>query len=80
MPAANPFRQLLPVYVGLALALFAFPGGVREWLEERNASGWLAAPLVVVAQIEAVSAAAGVKPLGERLRAQFAAAIGGTEP
>ena len=60
----------------LALTVFAFPGGMVDWLDERNASGWLAAPLAVARGVDAVSAAVGVKGVGERLRSWFAAVIG----
>ena len=39
--AANPFGRAAIIYVVLALAVFAFPGGFVSWLDDRNASGWL---------------------------------------
>ena len=60
----------------LGLTVFAFPGGMVDWLDERNASGWLTAPLAVARAVDAASAAVGVKGVGQWLRAQFAAAIG----
>jgi hypothetical protein len=47
-----------------------------DWLDERNASGWLAAPLALAHGIDAASAAVGVKGAGQWLRAEFAAVIG----
>ncbi len=69
-------RRLATVYAILALAVFAFPGGMVAWLDERNDSGWLAAPLAVARGIDAASGAVGVKQVGEALRKRFAAAIG----
>ena len=78
-PAASPWRQVSVVYAILALALFAFPGGIVDWLDERNASGWLDAPLAIARGVDAASAATGVKGIGQSLRKQFAAIIGGDE-
>ena len=60
----------------LALTVFAFPGGMVDWLDERNASGWLSGPLAFARGIDAASAAVGVKGAGQWLRGRFAAAIG----
>jgi len=60
----------------LALAFFAFPGGLVEWLDERNTTGWLEAPLTLARGIDAVSAATGVKALGQGLRKRFSSVIG----
>jgi len=74
--STSPWRWLRVIYAVLALAVFAFPGGLVDWLDERNADGWLTAPLALARGVDAASAAVGVKQLGERLRAGFAAAIG----
>lgn len=70
--ASNPWTRALTVYVILALAVFAFPGGMVAWLDERNGGGWLEAPLALARAVDAVSAATGVKQLGEGLRKRFA--------
>jgi len=75
--STSPWSWLRVIYAVLALTVFAFPGGLVDWLDERNASGWLAAPLAVARGVDAASAAVGVKAVGERLRGWFAAAIGG---
>jgi len=71
----SPWAWLRVLYAVLALTLFAFPGGLVDWLDERNASGWLSAPLATARAIDAASAAVGVKGVGERLRRWFAASI-----
>jgi hypothetical protein len=78
-PAASPLRRILIIYAILALAVFAFPGGIVDWLDERNSSGWLDAPLTVARGIDAVSAAAGLKGVGVMLRKRFAALVGDDE-
>ena len=70
MPLAR--RRILMIYAILALAAFAFPGGVVAWLDERNASGWLSAPLSVARAMDAASNAIGVKGVGGSLRKRFA--------
>ena len=74
--AANPWKRAAVIYVVLALSVFAFPGGLVQWLDDRNASGWLTAPLAVARGIDSASAAAGVKGLGQALRKRFAAFAG----
>jgi hypothetical protein len=74
--AASPWRRILIVYAILATAFFAFPGGVVDWLDERNATGWLDAPLAIARGVDAASAAVGVKAVGESLRKRFAAIVG----
>ncbi len=74
--STSPWAWLRVIYAVLALTVFAFPGGMVDWLDERNASGWLTAPLALARGIDAASAAVGVKGVGEWLRARFAAAIG----
>jgi hypothetical protein len=79
-PTVRQFRhRLATIYVILALAVFAFPGGIVDWLDERNDSGWLAAPLAVAHGIDALSGAIGVKRVGEALRKRFAAIIGDSD-
>jgi hypothetical protein len=70
-PSNTIRRWMLAIYAILALAAFAFPGGLREWLEERNSSGRLWLPLAAARQIEAASQAVGVKQIGENLRQRF---------
>ena len=77
--AASPLRRILIIYAILALAVFAFPGGIVDWLDERNGSGWLDAPLAAARGIDAVSAAAGLKGVGVMLRKRFAALVGDDE-
>ncbi len=72
-------HRILATYLILALAVFAFPGGLVSWLDDRNRSGWLDAPLAVMRGVDAASAALGVKQAGQRLRQGFARAIGEDE-
>jgi hypothetical protein len=72
----TPWIWARMIYLILALAAFCFPGGVVDWLDERNASGWLAAPLALARGVDAASAALGAKAAGEALRKRFAAVIG----
>ena len=74
--ATSPWAWLRVLYAVLALTVFAFPGGMVDWLDERNASGWLLGPLAFARGIDAASAAVGVKGAGEQLRRWFAAVIG----
>jgi len=75
-PARAARRYTLTVYAVLALASFAFPGGLVDWLDERNASGWLNAPLALMRGVDRISTATGVEPIGRALRKRFAALIG----
>jgi hypothetical protein len=72
-------RRIVATYAILAIAVFAFPGGLVSWLDDRNGSGLLDAPLAVMRGVDAVSAALGVKAVGQRLRKGFAGAIGEDE-
>ena len=72
-------RRIVAVYVVLAIAEVAFPGGLVSWLDDRNRTGWLDAPLTAARAIDAASAALGVKGVGQRLRAAFASVIGEDE-
>jgi hypothetical protein len=71
-----PWRWAAILYSVLFLAAFAFPGGLVDWLDDRNLSGSLSAPLAIARGIDAVSSALGVKMVGAELRRRFAAAIG----
>ena len=73
---AFPWRWAAILYSVLFLAAFAFPGGLVDWLDDRNSSGWLSAPLAIAKRVDAASAAVGVKQVGVELRRRFAAAIG----
>ena len=74
--AATPWKRAALIYAVLALCVFAFPGGMVEWLQDHNASGYLDAPLAVVRLVERASAALGVKAVGQALRERFAAFAG----
>ncbi len=76
---ARALRHILVVYVILALAVFAFPGGLVEWLDNHNDSGWLSAPLSAMRVVDAASASVGVKAVGQSLRKRFGAAFSGDE-
>lgn len=77
--AASPLRWIATIFAILALTAFAFPSGLRDWLEERNASGTLALPLAIARQVEAASNALGVAPVSADLRRRFARLIGEPE-
>ena len=72
-------HRLFAVYAILAITVFAFPGGLTDWLDDHNHTGWLDAPLAAMRVVDAASAAVGVKAVGERLRTQFRSAIGDGE-
>ena len=74
--SSSPLPWLVTIYAILALTAFAFPGGLRDWLEERNANGRLWLPLAMARQIEAASNAIGVAPIGADLRRRFGKLIG----
>ncbi len=74
--ATSPWNWARVVYAVFALIVFCFPGGLVDWLDERNASGWLVAPLALARAVDAVSAAVGAKAVGQELRKWFADAIG----
>jgi hypothetical protein len=71
--------RILAVYAILALAWFAFPGGVVAWMDDHNRSGWLAAPRAFAGAVDAASSAVGVKQLGEELRATIAGWLEGDQ-
>ena len=73
---SSPLRWFITLTAILALTSFAFPAGLRDWLDERNASGWLDAPLAAARQIEAASDAIGLAPIGAALRKRFALLVG----
>ena len=72
-------RWMTVIYAILALTAFAFPAGLRSWLEERNANDRLWLPLAAARRIEAASNAVGVAPIGAELRRRFSALIGGDD-
>jgi hypothetical protein len=74
--STNPWRGIWTLYAILALAVFAFPGGMVDWLDEHNESGWLAPPLALARAIDAASSALGVKAVGIALRKRFADFVG----
>jgi len=74
--STSPWAWLRVVYAVLALTVFAFPGGMVDWLDERNTSGWLSGPLAFARGIDAASTAVGLKGAGQWLRGKFAAALG----
>jgi hypothetical protein len=80
-PAATnrPLRWIVVIYAVLALTAFAYPAGLRDWLEERDSGGRLWLPLAIARQIETASDAIGVKSVGVRLRASFGRLIGEDE-
>ena len=79
MPAPTPLRWIITIYAILALAAFAFPAGLRDWLEEHNASGQLWLPLAIARKVEAASNAIGLAPVGAALRERFGRMVGGGE-
>jgi len=80
-PAATnrPLRWIVVIYCVLALTAFAYPAGLRDWLEERDSGGRLWLPLTIARQIESASDAIGVKSVGVCLRAWFGRLIGDDE-
>lgn len=74
--AASAWGRIAVIYVGLALGALAFPGGLVDWLDERNGDGWFAGPLIIAHALDEVSAALGVKGVGQALRRNFAAWVG----
>ncbi|HYA74592.1 MAG TPA: hypothetical protein VEF36_15680 [Roseiarcus sp.] len=77
--ATSPWSWARAIYAVLALTAFCFPGGMLDWLDERNAGAWLAAPLALARGLDAASAALGAKEVGEGLRKWFAQAVGGSD-
>ena len=77
--AESPWQRLGVIVFALALGVFAFPGGMVDWLDNHNASGWLSAPLAITRGVDNVSAALGVKQVGQALRRQFAKFAGEDE-
>ncbi|HTZ66884.1 MAG TPA: hypothetical protein VMB83_05340, partial [Roseiarcus sp.] len=56
----TPRDWAVVVYSVLGLAVFCFPGGVLDFLEERNGGGWLAAPVQVMRAFDRASGAIGL--------------------
>ena len=71
--------RALIVYAVLLAGVFVFPGGMVAWLDERNDSGWLNAPLAIARAVDAASGAVGVKAVGQRARHAFASWVGADE-
>jgi len=63
------------IYSVLGLALFAFPGGVLDSLEDRNADGFLWAPILIVKTIDELSNAVGLSVVSADLRRAFATQV-----
>jgi len=76
---ANPWVRFGVVLIILFAGNFAFPGGLVGWLDERNESGWLSAPLAVARGVDAVSSALHVKQVGPGLRKAFGDWVGAEE-
>ncbi len=76
---ASPWRRTAVIYAILALGAFAFPGGIVGWLDERNGTGRLAAPLALARGVETISGAIGLKFIGAALRERFQAFVGDTD-
>lgn len=72
----SPWGWARVIYAIFALTVLCFPSGMVDWLDERNASGWLAAPLALARAIDVASGAVGVKAVGQGLRKWFAQAVG----
>jgi len=72
-------RRIIAVYAILAIVVFAFPSGLISWLDDRNGSGWLNAPLALMRGVDAVSSTIGLKAVGRRLRDGFRSVIGEDE-
>jgi len=73
---ANPWVRACVLFAILIAGAFAFPGGMTDWLDERNASGWLSAPLAVARAVDDVSSALRVKQVGQGLRKAFGDWVG----
>jgi hypothetical protein len=77
--SASPWPRAVVIFTILAAGWFAFPGGMVDWLDQRNDSGWLSAPLALARRIDAASGAIGVKQAGQNLRQAFAHWVGADE-
>jgi hypothetical protein len=77
--SASPWLRSVVIFAILVAGVFAFPGGMVDWLDERNESGWLSAPLALARGVDAASAAVGVKQIGQGLRHAFASWVGADE-
>jgi hypothetical protein len=71
----TPWNWAVIIYSVLSLAVFCFPGGVLDFLEERNGGGWLSAPIQLMRVLDRASAAIGLSEVGSELRSVFAAQI-----
>ncbi len=75
-PIANRWVRACVLAGILVAADFAFPGGLVDWLDERNVSGWLSAPLAAARGVDWVSSALRVKQVGQGLRRAFGDWVG----
>ena len=73
---ANPWVRAAILFAILFAASFAFPGGLVGWLDERNESGLLSAPLAAARGVDWVSSALRVKQVGQGLRRAFGDWVG----
>ena len=73
---AFPWRWAGMLYLVLFLAAFAFPDGLVDWLDDRNAGGWLSIPLTAAKGIDIASKTLGVKAVAVELRRRFSSVIG----
>jgi hypothetical protein len=73
---ASPWVRFGIIFIVLLAGDFAFPGGLVDWLDERNERGWLSAPLAVARGADAVSSALRVKQVGQGLRQAFGDWVG----
>jgi hypothetical protein len=71
----SPRDWAVVIYSVLGLAVVCFPGGVLDFLEERNNRGWLSAPVQLMGALDRASAAVGLSEIGAELRSAFAAEI-----
>jgi hypothetical protein len=71
----GPFYWGIVIYTTLALAAFAFPNGLVDWLQERNGEIWVAAPLAIANAIDFASTLVGAKAVGVEARRMFAAQL-----
>jgi hypothetical protein len=71
----RPWDWAVVIYSVLGLAVLCFPGGVLDFLEERNGGGWLTAPVQLMSAVDRASAAIKLSEVGAELRGTFAAQV-----
>jgi hypothetical protein len=71
----SPSDWAVVIYGVLGLAVFCFPGGVLDFLEERNGGGWLTNAVQLMRAVDSASAAIGLSEVGAKLRGTFAAQV-----